>query len=394
MDTIELLNIISTGETSTVQFKEDMPHRDSLMKEMVAMSNSIGGVILIGVKDVTGELVGLNAEQVEQYDKEVSQIADLIEPSVYILTEVVKKSVNPTESKDAAQNILVIHIEEGVNKPYKTDKGEIYAKQGANKRLIKDNAEIMRLFQRSGNLLADEMEVYGTSIQDVNVPEFEEYFRREFNMSYEEAGLTLEQALKAKRALRNDKLTLAGLLFFGKNPQSFKPAFTVKLVSYWGNDPAGTHYRSKPDDLKGTIPDLFKKVMDWLKTNLHCIQTTQEFNTIGQLEVSEIALMELIVNALVHRDYFKNSPIRIMVFDNRVEIISPGSLPNTLTVEDIKYGNPIIRNNQLVSLSTHCLPFSGLGTGIKRAIKEQPNIEFENDVAGEQFKVTIPRPVL
>ena len=97
-------------------------------------------------------------------------------------------------------------------------------------------------------------------------------------------------------------------------------------------------------------------------------------------------------NALVHRDYFKNSPIRLLIFDNRIEIISPGKLPNSLTVEDIKFGNPVIRNNQLVSFSTHTLPFSGLGSGVKRALAEQPNIELINDIEGEQFKVIIPRP--
>lgn len=132
--------------------------------------------------------------------------------------------------------------------------------------------------------------------------------------------------------------------------------------------------------------------MRFLKSNLHHIQAGQGFNTTGKLEVSEIALMELLQNALVHRAYFKNSPIRLLVFDNRVELIGPGRLPNSLTVEDIKYGNPLIRNNQLVSFGTHTMPFSGLGSGIKRALKEQPNIEFINDVEGELFKVIIPRP--
>ncbi len=108
--------------------------------------------------------------------------------------------------------------------------------------------------------------------------------------------------------------------------------------------------------------------------------------------MSPIALEELIQNALVHRDYFKNAPIRLLIFDNRIEIISPGKLPNSLTVEDIKYGNPVIRNNQIVAFSIHVLPFSGLGSGIKRALNEEPNIELINDVDGEQFIVKIPRP--
>lgn len=242
------------------------------------------------------------------------------------------------------------------------------------------------------NAIELEMEVYGTSIEDVDERRFSEYFKKEFERSYEERGLTFEQALRAKRALRNNQLTLAGLLFFGKDPQAIKPAFTIKAVSYFGNDIEGNQYRSKPNDLRGTIPELFDKGINFLKSHLDFIQSGESFNTKGKLEVSSIALEELLQNALVHRDYFKNSPIRLLIFDNRIEIISPGKLPNSLTVEDIKFGNPVIRNNQLVSFSTHTLPFSGLGSGIKRALAEQPDIELINDAEGEQFKVIIPRP--
>lgn len=387
MNAIELLDIISTGETSKVQFKEELPHRDSVSQEIVAMSNSLGGVVLLGVKDVTGEVTGLSSEQVESYDRVISEIADNLKPPVYLTTEVIKVLDNNT-----GKNVLVVHVPEGVNKPYKTAKGEIYVKQGSNKRLLTDNAEIMRLFQNSGNLLADEMEVYETSINDVDEKLFSEYFKKEFERTFEERGLTFEQALRAKRVLRNNRLTLAGLLFFGKEPQSIKPAFTIKAVSYFGNDSAGNQYRSKPKDLTGTIPQLFEKALDFLTSNLDSLQTGDSFNSQGKLEISRIALEELLQNSLVHRDYFKNSPIRLLIFDNRIEIISPGKLPNSLTVEDIKYGNPVIRNNQLVSFSTHTLPYSGLGSGVKRSIEEEPNIELINDVEGEQFIVKIPRP--
>ena len=387
MTTIELLDIVSTGETSKVQFKEELPSRDSVAQEIVAMSNSLGGMILIGIKDVTGSVTGLTPEQVESYDNVVSQVADNLKPPVYLTTEVIKVNDGTVD-----KNVLAVNISEGVNKPYKTAKGEIFVKQGSNKRLLTDNAEIMRLFQNSGNLLADEMEVHGTTIDDIDQEKFANYFVKEFGRTFQERNLSFEQALRAKRVVRNNQLTLAGLLFFGKNPQGVKPAFTIKAVSYFGTDIAGTEYRSKPKDLTGTIPELFEKGMDFLKSNLNFIQPEGGFNTQGKLEISSIALEELLQNALVHRDYFKNSPIRLIIFDDRVEIISPGKLPNSLTIEDIKFGNPVIRNNQLVAFSTHVLPFSGLGSGIRRSIEEAPNISFTNDVEGEQFKVTIPRP--
>jgi ATP-dependent DNA helicase RecG len=387
MNAIELLDIISTGETSKVQFKETLPNRESMSREIVAMANSLGGMILLGVKDKVGTVTGLVYEQIEYADQKVAEFADNLKPPIYLSTEVVKIQEN-----SGPKNVLIIHINEGINKPYKTAQGEIYVKQGSNKRLLTDNAEIMRLFQLSGNLLADEMEVHGTSIEDIDERRFADYFIKEFGRSYEERGLTFEQALKAKRVLRNNQLTLAGLLFFGKNPQAVKPAFTIKAVSFFGNNLEAKDFKSKPSDFIGTIPDLFDQGMAFLKENLAFLQYGESFNSKGQLEVSPIALEELIQNALVHRDYFKNSPIRLLIFDNRIEIISPGKLPNSLTVEDIKYGNPVIRNNQLVSFSSHILPFSGLGSGIKRALEEQSNIELINEIEGEQFKVIIPRP--
>ena len=386
MEAAELLEIVSCGETSKVQFKETLPKSESLCREIVAMSNSIGGMILLGIKDTTGDIVGLSPEQIEYADRKIAEFADSLRPPVYVVTEVVK-----IMESDSAKYILVVHIQEGINKPYKTAQGEMYVKQGSNKRLLTENSEIMRLFQQSENLQADEMEVFSTTIEDIDQQCYSTYFQKEFKESYQAKGLTYEEALKAKKVLKNNHLTLAGLLFFGKEPQTIKPAFTIKAVSFFGNALSSNMYRTKPEDFKGTIPMLFKQGMDFFRSCLRHVQKGQNFNSIGILEISESALIELVQNALIHRDYFKNSPIRLFIFDDRIEIINPGKLPNGLTVEEIKYGNPVIRNNQIAMFGSHTLPYSGLGSGLKRAIKEQPNIEFINDESGNQFIVKIPR---
>jgi len=386
MNTIELLDIISAGETSTVQFKQEMDD-DKFAAEMIAMSNSKGGTILVGVQDKTGEITGLTYEQLQSYNNCLASATnDKVKPQIYIETEVITVNTGLEEKK-----ILVVTISEGIAKPYKDKNGAIWVKQGADKRRITDNTEIMRLFQQSGNLFADEMEVYDTSVNDIDERLFADYFKKEFAMSYQDKGLTYEEALRAKRILRNNRISLAGLLFFGQEPQNIKPAFTIKTVSYFGNDIAGNSYRNKPADLKGTIPELYEQSMNFLRSNLRHTQQGQDFNSTGVLEISETVLTELLQNALIHRDYFKNAPIKVMIFDDRVEIVSPGKLPNSLTVEDIKYGNTVIRNNQIAMFASHLLPYSGLGSGIKRAIAEQPNIELINDVDGEQFIVKIPR---
>ena len=122
------------------------------------------------------------------------------------------------------------------------------------------------------------------------------------------------------------------------------------------------------------------------------LQDGQNFNSVGRLEINDEALVELVENALIHRDYFRSSPIMVMLFDNRLEIISPGHLPNSLTVEQMKYGNAIARNPLMVGFAMRTMPFSGLGTGMNRALERQPNIQLVNDIEGVQFKVIIPRP--
>ena len=83
--------------------------------------------------------------------------------------------------------------------------------------------------------------------------------------------------------------------------------------------------------------------------------------------------------------------MRLFVFDNRIEMISPGCLPNSLTIENIMMGNAVVRNNLIVSYASKLMKYRGLGTGVSRALKHQPDLQLFNDKDGEQFKVVIPR---
>ena len=386
MEALELLNIITTGETSRVQFKESMPHQDSLASEIIAMSNSTGGKILFGIRDKTGDIIGVKPEELMGLSEKTGNIAtDKIVPSVYVTTEVVSLG------KDESKKVLIINVPEGINKPYKTSKGEIYLKQAGDKRRITDNHEIMRLFQQSRNLMADEMPILNASMNDINEESFRSYFKKSEKKTIEEGALTYEKALQVKRVTLKGKISLGGLLFFGSQPQSFKTSFCIKAISFFGNDLSGKDYRESID-IKGTIPQMFDRGMKFFKTNLQYTQQGQGFNSTGQLEISSIAIEELLQNALLHRDYFKNAPIRLMIFDDRIEMVSPGKLPNNLTVEIIKHSNPVPRNNVLVAYATDAMLYRGYGSGISRSLKEQPNIELINDEEGEQFRVIIPRP--
>ena len=227
MKAIELLNIIADGETSRVQFKESMPHPDSLAQEIIAMSNSKGGRIIIGVEDKTGDIVGITPSKLSPNEKISSIATNNVIPPAYILTEVV------SVGDEDVRKVLIIEVPEGINKPYKTLKGEIYVKQAADKRRLTDNNEISRLFQHGGNLMADEMPVIGASLHDIDEKAFREYFKKAEDKTIEEESLTYEKALQVKRVTSGEKISLGGLLFFGKHPQSFKSGFCIKAVSFF-----------------------------------------------------------------------------------------------------------------------------------------------------------------
>jgi len=180
-------------------------------------------------------------------------------------------------------------------------------------------------------------------------------------------------------------------MLFGQNPQKFRPAFVVKAVSFVGNDAAGDKYRDS-QDIEGCLRDLHKGIMSFLSRNLRRQQDEKGFNTEGDLEVPLAALEELIVNMLLHRDYFISAPWRVMLFDNRIELISPGALPNNLTVENIRNGVSIIRNPLIASFSAKGeLPYRGIGTGILRALAVVPDLELESDHERNLFTARIPR---
>ena len=384
MDAIELLDIVGSGETSRVQFKETLDNDDKIAAELIAMSNSKGGIILFGIKDRTGEICGLDYAKLQSIGNRIATIAtDFVKPQVFVTTEVV-----PIATETDSKKVLVVSIEEGIAKPYKDRNGVIWIKQGSDKRKLTDNNEQIRLFQQSGSLYVDEMIVPNTSIADIDSDKVEEYLRK---IDEENIDLPRDQIYRNMNILKDSRLTLGGLLFFSKEPQKYRPAFGIKAVSYFGNEIEGDAYRDSKN-IEGAIPELFEQGMAFFKSSLRQIQNGQNFNSTGVLEISSVALEELLQNALTHRDYSKNAPIRILIFDNRIELISPGALPNSLTVENIKMGNTVVRNNLLVTFCSKTMKYRGLGSGILRALKEQQNIELINDSEGEQFIVRIPRP--
>ena len=375
------------GETTKVQFKQAFTSQKEIAKEMIAFANSKGGAILFGVEDKTGKLVGLSYEQIQQTSRELGNAAnEQVRPTIYIETEVVR-----IEKK----HFLVCSVEQGKNKPYKNLNGEIWVKQGADKRRITENAEILALFQDSGSYQTDAAGVDGTTLSDLDRYAIDDYLMKVYSLSLDSLGEKAEQMMKNIHILNQaGKPTLAGYLFFGKHPEYNCPTCMVKAVSFFGNDLGGTQYRDTKEIL-GNMPQVYDKCMAFLKSNLHNIQEEgASFNTLGKLEIPENVLEEVLQNALIHRDLLRPAPIRIFIFDNRVEVISPGALAGGLTEEDIRNGKTYQRNPFMATFATNALHYRGIGSGIVRILAECPNLDIVNDSDGNEFKVTIFRGVL
>lgn len=382
----ELKDIARCGETTTIQFKEQFTGQKEIAKEMVAFANTLGGRIFFGIKDKTGELIGLSYDDIQTISREVGNAAnEQVRPTIYINTDVVRAD---------GKHFLVCTVAQGKNKPYKNLNGEIWVKQGADKRRITENSEILALFQDSGSYQADAAGVAETNFNDLDRYALNDYLKKVYALDLDILADKAEQLLKNIHVLNHNGIpTLAGYLFFGKHPEYNCPTFMVKAVSFFGNELAGTQYRDTKEII-GNMPQIYEKSMSFLKSNLHNIQEKgASFNTLGKLEIAEEVLEEVLQNALVHRDLLRSAPIRIFIFDNRVEIISPGALAGGLTEEDIRSGKTYQRNPYMATFATNALHYRGIGSGIVRILAEYPEIEIVNDVSGKEFKMIIPRAI-
>ena len=231
---------------------------------------------------------------------------------------------------------------------------------------------------------------HGLTIADIDKPFFNDFFQKEYGEIIDEQDNPLEVVFENMNLAKNAQLNIAGALLFAKQVHFKLPTFIVKAVAYPGLDINEEHYIDSRD-ITGKISEIFQQAKSFLLMNIQHRQFNKSVNSLGDPEIPAIVFEELVANALIHRDYFISAPIRIFIFSNRIEIISPGHLPNNLTIENIKSGNSNIRNPILASFATKLLPYRGLGNGIRRALKAYPHIEFIDDKKNNFFKVIIER---
>ena len=384
MNPDELRAIIALGEDSTRQFKADVRNPDSLASDMAAFANSEGGVMLLGIAD-NGSIVGLSSEDVRRINQLISNAA-----SQGVRSPLTVKTENVAVGPDSV--VIVLTVPKGIDKPYFDKNGVIWLKAGADKRRVNSKEELRRIFQITAQFHADELPTKA-GIEALDKLRFRDFLQDVHNREFPADTGELKRLLQNMNLATEDgMMSLAGLLMFAEHPERVMPQFGVKAIRYPGVKIHGTDYLDT-EDFAGPLRKIFDDALGFVMRNLHKVQAGRGVNAPGVPEIPRTVFEELLVNALVHRDYLVSAPIRLFIFDDRIEIISPGHLPNNLTVAKILAGNSVIRNPILVSyLAKGLLPYHGLGSGIKRALDAWPHIEFNDDRDGCLFTATVHRP--
>ena len=403
----DILKLINAGEVSGVQFKERILDKYDIACELVAFSNSHGGKLVVGIKDKTGETNALSYSEVQETTNLLSDIAsENVVPSILI-------KIDTIEVEDG--NLVIATVKEGLNKPYHDNKGIVWVKNGADKRKVFDNAELAEMMTDCGSFAPDEAGVRDATVNDLDATTIKQFLGNRFDRVLEKKGLTgdafneasldmicsaiakghdCEKILRNLRFIRPDgTLTVAAMLLFGKYTQRWMPMMTAKCICFAGNSVGSKVFRDKVNDadMEGNLLHQYDTIMDFFTRNLHNVQVGEEFNSMGKLEIPYTSLVEFTVNSLVHRSLNMKAPVRIFIFDNRVEIHSPGALPNGLTIDDIKAGTSMPRNMFLFNNAIYLLPYTGVGSGITRALDEDVNVTFMNNDKAQEFVITVWR---
>ena len=374
--------LIQQGENSAVEFKAASVRPESLAKEIVAFANSQGGVVLVGVAD-NGDVLGLDGS----FDKS-SAFTDWV-------ANILRTAINPPLNCDMSveffndKKVGVISVPKGADKPYQTNTGQYLVRIGATNRTASVQ-ELMRLFQQAGVFHVDANPVPGASIKDISSSALDNYLTR-YDLSLADEP---DQALLLANMdiIINSELTIAGLLLFGINPQRYLPNACISYAHF-----AGQSIDAELIDkqvIEGSLPEQIDRALAVVKNNI-----VRPSNIVGA-KLEEVAglypekvFRELIVNAVVHRNYsIVGSRIRIFQFDDRIEFISPGRLPNTVSVQKLPFGVSYASNPIILKFLENLRYVDKLGRGLpmvwQAAKKLGRKVVFEE--VGEEFKVTLP----
>jgi ATP-dependent DNA helicase RecG len=365
------------GENSVLEFKTESVRAESIAKEIVAFANTDGGTLLIGVAD-DGTVQGVSDRKVEQRIVQICR--NTVQPSLIPKFEFL-------EIEGAM--VLSVDIPKGPNRPYKVKtNGKFYIRAGSSS-VEPTNEELVRLFQ-NGDLVHFEIKpVHGAGIADLNRSYLEEYLTAyraidDPTVSEEEFRQVLYNLHLLERSNGDVVPTIAGMVLFGKNPVRYLPQTGVKAACFDGEDEAAELIEMK--EFNGAVRDVLEGLLRFAERNS---RTGVRFDA-GEVHRTDIEqypsaiVRELIANAIAHRDYaIWGAAVRLFVFRGRLEIRSPGSLPDTLTVERMKAGVSYHRNPIIMQTLKDYGFVEKIGRGILRSNRRlrqmgRKEIAFEN----------------
>lgn len=339
---------ILAGEDSFAEFKElrfgdrslISPNAEDIAGEMVAFANAEGGAIFLGVTD-QGVVQGIPQDRANIVENWVINIAsNNCDPPIRPL---IRKVILPQPDGQTAEIFLVI-IKKGLY-VHRTSAGRWYVRVGTTKRDLTQH-ELGRLFQQRGrSFVFDEMPVHAATEADLERAALQNFFGTSTFIAW-------EQLLANTRVLTKEdggtwRPTVAGLLVFGANPRTFLPSAFIEAAVYRGSATDSNHL-IHAQQIDGPL----SRQIDDAVAFVDRFMLRPATKDAGRLEYPQYALAsvhEAIVNAVAHRDYsISGSKIRLFLYDDRLELMSPGDLPNTLTIETLPF-RQFTRNQLLVS---------------------------------------------
>jgi ATP-dependent DNA helicase RecG len=380
MTKTELLEIIANGENSGVEFKRDTLKNRDLAKELVAFSNLNGGHVLLGIDD-NGTIIGVTRLDIEEWV--ITVCRDKIRPEIIPYFEIIR-------GVESGKDVAVVTVDRGwtVHHVWHNNHPYYYIRVGTQSRETSQD-ELERLFQQRGAFRLELRSIAGSSIANLDMRRLRDYFGRVRHQEMPQDGdmdgwrtlLINTDFLNIEG--ENTPCTAAGLLLFGKNPNHYLPQAGIDAVAYPGVEkdyaaieraqlrgPMLGLYRQEKDAIGLVEPGLAEQTVYFVRRNTGISADLKE----GAIRVErptylDEVIREAVVNALVHRDYLLSATdIELSIYKDRLEVISPGRLPNGITPERMRVGCRAARNQLLKDVMRDYGYMEHMGMGIPRKI--------------------------
>jgi ATP-dependent DNA helicase RecG len=381
MNLSELHERIARWENLHTEFKEGPVHPDDLAASLVAFANTDGGQLIFGVAN-NRLMVGV--EDSDRLTRDVDNVAvNNCEPPITVIQEVLYPGTSPHD-----RPVVVVNIPKGDMRPYRTNRGVYYIRTTSGRRQA-SREELLRLFQATESLYYDETPLPRLSLTDLDLDALDRYLEA---TGQEELKGNRERLLMNWGLLSGGHPTIAGIVLFGREPQRHLPFAQINAARFPGTE--SSMEPSDRKDLTGRLLDVIDQAERFLYLHLRIPHVIQGFEPEPRPELPREALREAIVNAVAHRDYTVRGPVRLFIFDDRLEVHTPGRPPNTVDEEAMRAGVHIVRNPRIYSRLSDAGMVTRAGTGVRRIIRlvrEATGKDIGLKIRAFEVLLTIPR---